>query len=128
MHTCLFTSYSKFSCAFLQLRAVQDQLVQAESQLAVSNSTAHTLEEELSIARSDITRYSDLAAERLQLYQRELMQHGHTMEEVEKGKQRERLLEEEAGAVRGELVEVKEELSTVKVCMCVCVCVHGRTA
>ena len=93
-------------------------MVQAESQLAVSNSTTHTLEEELKLARGDITRYSDLAAERLQLYQRELVQHGHTMEEVEKARNRERSLEEGAGTAHRELEEVKEELSIVKVSVC----------
>lgn len=38
------------------------------------------------------------------------------MEEVEKGKQRERLLEEEADTARRELEEVKKELIVVKVC------------
>ena len=114
---------------------MQNQLLHTEKQLTTVQSSADTLREELSVARDDIKRYSGMASEQQQLYQRELVQHGHTMEELEKGREREREKEEEIGHTRQELAEMRSELEMVKVCVrvrvkqrskfkCACMCMY----
>lgn len=60
-------------------------------------------------------RYVGLAEEKQDLYQRELMQHGRTMEELSLVKDKNRRIEEELQEARQEISTMKEEVNTTQV-------------
>ena len=62
-----------------ELEAQITSLTSEKSALQLELSSAH---EDLSVARADAERYAESAAETRSNYQRELAQHGKTMEEL----------------------------------------------